>query len=120
MTSLQDRLPQSLRLRPFRLVDHAALFGLADPAAHDRDDRGDRPTGPPTAQVTALPPGCALTGTVRAVAGHDLHLDTPDGPLLLDTRLTAGWPLQRPPGDASSAVPTAPLRRPRGDPQPLF
>ncbi len=76
--------------------------------------------GEPAAEVTALPPGCALTGTVRAVAGHDLHLDTPDGPLLLDTRLAAGWPLLRPPDDASSGVPTAPLRLPAQEPQPLF
>lgn len=109
VTSLQDRLPQSLRLRPYRPVDHTALFGLAGPTAE-----------PPTAEVTALPPGCSLTGTVRAVAGHDLHLDAPGGRLLLDTRLTAGWPLQRPPADGSFAAPTAPLRRPADDPQPLF
>ena len=34
-----------------------------------------------------------LAGTVRCAVGRDLLLDTPDGPLLADTRLLAGWPL---------------------------
>jgi hypothetical protein len=115
VTALQGRLPESLRLRPYRLVDHTALFGLAAPTAPD----GSAPE-PAAAEVTALPPGCVLTGTVRSVAGHDVHLDTPGGPLLLDARLTAGWPLRRPPGDESSGVPTTPPPRPAADPQPLF
>jgi hypothetical protein len=108
VTALQDRLPESLRLRPFRLVDHTAMFGLV-PAPE-----------PPTAEVAALPAGCALTGTVRAIAGHDLHLDTPGGPFLFDTRLTTGWPLQRPPADVLSGVPTTPVSRKAEEPQPLF
>jgi Protein of unknown function (DUF2797) len=108
VTELQDRLPGSLRLRPFRLVDHTDLFGLA-PAPEA-----------PTAEVTALPAGCVLTGTVRAIAGHDIHLGTPRGPLLFDTRLTNGWPLQRPCGDEPFDVPTVPVSRPPQQPQPLF
>ena len=115
VAALQERLPQSLTPRPPACVDHAALFGLAAAAGPAESGPGE-----PAAEVTALPPGCALTGTVRAVAGHDLYLDTPDGPLLLDTRLAAGWPLLRPPDDASSGVPTAPLRLPAQEPQPLF
>ena len=108
VTSLQPRLPDALRLRPSHPVDHAALFGLTD---HPRE---------PTAEVTALPPGSTLTGTVRSVAGHDVQLDTPGGRLLLDARLTAGWPLQRPAGVADSGVPTTPLRHPSDTPQSLF
>ncbi len=109
VTSLRGRLPEALRPRPLHLVDHAALFGLA----------GATPAAP-AAEVAALPPGCALTGTVAGVAGHDLHLDTPGGGLLLDTRLTAGWPLRRPAAADALDVPTTPLRRPSDDPQSLF
>jgi len=31
---------------------------------------------------------------VRCTIGRDVVLDTPDGPLLADTRLLAGWLLQ--------------------------
>lgn len=109
VTSLRGRLPEALRPRPFQLVDHTALFGLADPAP-----------GPPAAEVAALAPGRALTGTVRGVAGHDVHLATQAADLLLDTRLTAGWPLRRPAGTEACDVPTAPLRRPSDDPPSLF
>ncbi|WP_433894011.1 DUF2797 domain-containing protein [Streptomyces sp. CA-111067] len=105
--ALRDRLPGSLRLREYEVVDHGALFGL-DPAP---------PL--PAAEVTALPPGRALTGTVLAVAGHDLYVDTTAGCLLLDTRLAAGWPLRRPAG-AVCDVPTRPVPPPVEEPQPLF
>ncbi|MFC4031488.1 DUF2797 domain-containing protein [Streptomyces polygonati] len=113
VTALRDRLPDSLRLRPFEVVDHTALFGLPS-------------SPPPTAEITALAGGRSLSGSVRAVAGHDLHIETPGGVLLLDTRLTAGWPLRRrdpredsaPHGD--SGPPTAPLRWPVKEAEPLF
>ncbi|WP_202237601.1 DUF2797 domain-containing protein [Actinacidiphila reveromycinica] len=112
--SLRDRLPESLAPAPPHCVDHAEVFGLA----------ADPPPPPPAAEVTALVPGCALAGTVRAVAGHDVYLDTPGGPLLFDTRLAAGWPLRRPgpgrePADARAA-PTAPLRSPAPPQEALF
>lgn len=121
VTALQERLPESLRPRPFHAVDHAVLFGL-DPAPPR-----------PAAEVTALLPGSTLTGTIRVIAGHDVyleHLETPDAHLLLDTRLTAGWPLSR--TDSASTAdradrpgtgahpPTTPVPRPAADPQPLF
>jgi hypothetical protein len=106
VTALRDQLPGSLRLRPFHPVDHATLFGLT--------------CAPPTAEVTALAPGRTLTGTVRAVAGHDVHIETPGAVLLLDARLTAGWPLRRADPYALSDVPTAPVRRPAREPDPLF
>ncbi|SDO25034.1 DUF2797 domain-containing protein [Actinacidiphila guanduensis] len=110
VTSRQADLPTSLRLAPFAFTDLTGVFGL------DRQP----PLAAPAAEVTALASGCALTGTVLAVAGHDLHLATPEGPLLLDTRLTAGWPLQRPPGGTPAPPPTAPLRLAPGAPQSLF
>ncbi|SEG90050.1 Protein of unknown function [Actinacidiphila yanglinensis] len=109
VTALHDKLPESLRRAPLRCVDHAEEFGLDT----------DPPPPPPAAEVTALPPGSAVTGTVRAIAGHDLHLDTAEGPLLLDARLAAGWPLSRPDGQTLPA-PTAPLRPRTPDPDPLF
>jgi len=42
-------------------------------------------------ELTSLASGAVLSGTVRCVIGRDLLLDTPDGPLLADTRLLAGW-----------------------------
>ncbi|MGH3805543.1 MAG: DUF2797 domain-containing protein [Pseudonocardiaceae bacterium] len=44
-------------------------------------------------EITALASGAVLSGTVRCAVGRDLLLDTPDGLLLADTRLLAGWPL---------------------------
>ncbi len=44
-------------------------------------------------EITALSSGAVLSGTVRCAIGRDLLLDTPDGPLLADTRLLTGWPL---------------------------
>ncbi|WP_405592061.1 DUF2797 domain-containing protein [Streptomyces sp. NBC_01190] len=106
VTAVRDRLPDSLRLRSFHAVDHGALFGL--------------PAAPPTAGITALAPGRTLAGTVRVVAGHDVQVETAGGVLLLDTRLTAGWPLRKGPADAVSDVPSAPLGRPAEAPEPLF
>jgi hypothetical protein len=107
VTRLREGLPASLRLRPFAPVDHTAVFGL------------DRAGPGPDAEVTALPAGSNLAGTVTAVAGHDLYVRT-DGPrLLLDTRLTAGLPLVRT-GDAVTAVPAAPVGAPAHEARPLF
>lgn len=36
---------------------------------------------------------CEQPDSLRCAIGRDLLLDTPDGPLLADTRLLAGWPL---------------------------
>lgn len=142
--SVTGLLPDTLRVRPCEVVDHAALFGLSP---------GELP--PPSGHITALPPGSTLTGTVRAVTGHDLYVRTSEpegaagpvgttasaGPagsgestssgestgspaagrlLLLDTRLTQGWPLLRPPGRAGTDVPTAVVTQPREAPQSLF
>jgi hypothetical protein len=111
VTALQRELPDALRPAPFRCLDHTALFGLT----------ADPPPPPPTAEVTALVPGCALTGTVQAVAGHDVYVDTPDGTVLFDARLAAGWPLHRPASHPPhSPPPTAPIRRPAPAPESLF
>lgn len=63
------------------VVDQVELFGL-----------GAVPNS--CQEITALGSGAVLNGTVRCAIGRDLLLDTPDGPLLADTRLLAGWPLQ--------------------------
>ncbi|MQY11703.1 hypothetical protein SRB5_18220 [Streptomyces sp. RB5] len=92
---------------PFEPVDHAAVFGL-------------EPTAPrPGARITALTPGCAVTGELRAVAGGDLYLATPEGELLLDSRLANAWPLTRP-GPHSHFPPTAPVAREQAAPEGLF
>ncbi|MDF9811877.1 hypothetical protein M2266_001108 [Streptomyces sp. SPB162] len=101
-------LPDTLERVPYALVDHAALFGL-------------EPNPPrPVARITALAPGTSVTGTVRAVAGGDLYLDTPDGCLLLDSRLVSGWPLTTPAPGPPVPAPTTPVLRPRDVPEPLF
>ncbi|WP_371495429.1 DUF2797 domain-containing protein [Kitasatospora sp. NBC_00374] len=70
------------------VVDQVGLFGLAEgaPAAYRK--------------VTALSPGATLVGTVRPAIGSHLFIDPQgadghpqDQPLLLDTRLLAGWGL---------------------------
>ncbi|MEV4615844.1 hypothetical protein AB0K43_25125 [Kitasatospora sp. NPDC049258] len=64
------------------LVDRTALLGLAD--------------GPPPAyrRITGLGPGATLAGTLRPAIGSHLFIDPAEGgPLLLDTRLLAGWGL---------------------------
>jgi hypothetical protein len=62
------------------VVDQVELFGL--------DALPDS-----CQEITALTSGAVLRGTVRCAIGRDLLLDTPDGLLLADTRLLAGWPL---------------------------
>ncbi|MGH3998822.1 MAG: DUF2797 domain-containing protein [Pseudonocardiaceae bacterium] len=72
--------PAGLDREACAVVDLVELFGLdAFPDACQ--------------EITALSSGAVLSGTVRCAIGRDLLLDTPDGPLLADTRLLAGWPL---------------------------
>ncbi|MFG3034725.1 DUF2797 domain-containing protein [Streptomyces sp. NPDC048253] len=72
--------PESLERTPFRSVDHVRAFGLA---------------GAPAAlgEVGELVPGGAVSGELVAAAGPDLHLATPAGVVVLDTRLMRGWQL---------------------------
>ncbi|MGW0915933.1 DUF2797 domain-containing protein [Streptomyces sp. NPDC002784] len=88
--------PDSLTPAPCDPVDHVAAFGL---------------TGlPPAAgEVTELVAGAALHGRLLAAAGPDLHLDTPAGVVILDTRLLRGWPLI----PATNNAPPLPLREPK-------
>lgn len=106
--ALHDRLPSTLALRPFHVVDHAALFGLRP---------GDRAA--PVAEITSLRPGGVLRGTVTAAVGHDVEVLAPEGRvLLLDARHASGWTFHPPPPDAPPDVPTRPLPPP--PPRPLF
>ncbi|MGY0025184.1 DUF2797 domain-containing protein [Streptomyces sp. YJ-C3] len=86
-----DGWPESLERLPCRVVDHGEAFGLA---AIDRVD----------AVVSGLVEGAVVAGTVVAAAGPDLHLVEPAGRrLVVDTRVLAGWPLERAPAGASGA-----------------
>ncbi len=78
--------PAGLDREACTVVDHVELFGLDAPpdSCHE---------------ITGLSSGAVLRGTVRSVVGRELLLDTPDGSLLADTRLLAGWPLH--PTDAA-------------------
>lgn len=73
--------PAGLTLEPATVVDHVDLFGLNHPPA-------------PCREITQLVPGSVVNGTVRTAAGRDLILDTSGGPVLLDARKLAGWPVQ--------------------------
>ncbi|MER6350058.1 DUF2797 domain-containing protein [Streptomyces sp. NPDC001595] len=90
--------PESLAPEPFDPVDHVGAFGLAG--------------GPPAVgEVTELVPGGAVSGTLVAAAGPDLHVATDGGGVVvLDTRLMAGWEL----GAAAGDEPAVPVRELRG------
>ncbi|MFI7339332.1 DUF2797 domain-containing protein [Streptomyces sp. NPDC050085] len=75
--------PESLERLPCDVVDHGEVFGLG---AVDGVD----------AVVSGLAEGAVVEGTVSAAAGPDLHLVEPGGRrLVVDTRVLAGWPLER-------------------------
>ncbi|WP_229379178.1 DUF2797 domain-containing protein [Streptomyces sp. VRA16 Mangrove soil] len=85
--------PESLARLPCQVVGHGEVFGLG---AVDRVD----------AVVSGLGEGDVVAGRVVAAAGPDLHLVEPDGRrLVVDTRLLAGWPLERGPGDGAGRGP---------------
>ncbi|MBQ0827852.1 DUF2797 domain-containing protein [Streptomyces tagetis] len=75
--------PESLTPEPFRAVDHAGAFRLAEAAG------GPAAVG----EVAELVPGGAVGGELLAVAGPDLHLATERGTVVLDARLMPGWEL---------------------------
>ncbi|RDI68846.1 DUF2797 domain-containing protein [Nocardia pseudobrasiliensis] len=72
--------PDGLPHEPYQPVDQAELFGF------DRLPTRLR-------EVAALQRDSVLAGTVRGLVGRELVLDTDTEPVLLDTRLLAGWPL---------------------------
>lgn len=72
--------PESLTREPYVPVDHADVFGLAG-------------LPPAVGQVGELVGGGRVDGELVAVAGPDLHLLTPAGVVVLDTRLMTGWEL---------------------------
>ncbi|UED84479.1 DUF2797 domain-containing protein [Streptomyces profundus] len=99
------------RRDPPAVVDHTAAYPL--PADGLR----------PAMAVAPLAPGQVLRGTVRCRIGGDLYLDAPNGDsgrsVLLDTRLLAGWALERAAADARSSAALTPLEH-REDQAPLF
>lgn len=88
--------PESLAPAPFEPVDHVEVFGLAGaPAA--------------VGEVRELVAGGVVSGELVAAAGPDLHLLTGRGPVVLDTRLLAGWGLV-PAAGREFAVPVKALK----------
>ncbi|SBT91433.1 Protein of unknown function [Streptomyces sp. DI166] len=90
--------PESLTPAPCDPVDHVPAFGLAQ-------------LPPAVGEVTELIAGAALTGTLAAAAGPDLHLRTATGVVVLDTRLMRGWGLV-PASDGRPALPLRPFKAP--------
>ncbi|MER6911385.1 DUF2797 domain-containing protein [Streptomyces sp. NPDC000594] len=92
-----DGWPETLEPLGCDPVDHAGVFGLAGL------DRA-------TCVVRELVPGGAVSGTLLAVAGPDLHLRTVDGEIaVLDTRLMSGWSLVGADTAAGLSVPVSDL-----------
>lgn len=88
--------PEALVPEPCQVFDHVRVFGLAGiPAA--------------VGEVAGLVPGARVGGELVAAAGPDLHLATPSGVLVLDTRLLPGWELTAA-GDADGPGPALPVR----------
>lgn len=76
--------PAGLDREPCLVVDQVELFGLQHLPEHARE-------------ITELRTGSAVTGTLRCVVGRELLIhDAEHGPMLLDARLLAGWPLHIP------------------------
>jgi hypothetical protein len=78
---------------PAQPDDHAAVYGLPDAGLV------------PDALLGPLHPGAVITGRVTCRIGSDLYLDTAHGLVMADTRLLAGWALDKaPPGAAFTAT----------------
>ncbi|MEZ7007433.1 DUF2797 domain-containing protein [Streptomyces sp. AD55] len=101
--------PESLVPAPFRAVDHAGAFRLAE--------AGGGPAS--VGEVTELVPGGAVGGELLAVAGPDLHLATERGTVVLDARLLPGWGLV-PVGGRPCAVPVREFKEAAGVQDGLF
>lgn len=87
--------PAGLQCQDCTVVDHTGLFGLDRLPEHCED-------------ITELAAGSVLAGSVRCVLGRELLLDTEHGPLLLDTRLLAGWPVH-PSSSGCTDLPRRPI-----------
>lgn len=90
--------PESLTREPFLPVDHTQAFGLTGTPA-------------PLGDVSELIPGGALNGELLAAAGPDLHLTTPRGAVVLDTRLMRGWELVPTNGETELSLPVREFNR---------
>ncbi|MFC7619207.1 DUF2797 domain-containing protein [Microlunatus sp. GCM10028923] len=64
------------------IVDHCKTYGLPDAGLHPRE------------AMLPVAPGAVVAGRLDCVIGADLYLGTDRGPVLVDTRLLAGWTLQ--------------------------
>ncbi|WP_245791171.1 DUF2797 domain-containing protein [Actinacidiphila rubida] len=107
--ALPDWPPAGQQPRDPHVTDHTAAYGLPDEGVQ------------PRAAVAPLRPGATLTARIACRVATDLYLDAPGGPVLLDTRLLAGWSLHPAPPEAVFTAATQPLTiRPRHDADPLF
>ena len=66
---------------------------------------------PAVAEVIELVAGGAVSGRLVAAAGPDLHLETGNGVVVLDTRLMTGWELVPAAGAGELTWPVRPFRR---------
>jgi hypothetical protein len=87
------------RIEP-QVTDHTATYGL--PAGGLR----------PVAAMVPPAPGCVIAGRIACRIGTDLYLHAAPGLVLLDTRLLAGWALERAEPGATLTVPLEPLTNP--------
>jgi hypothetical protein len=86
-----------------QVVDHTAAFGLTEPVPDSYTE------------VKAVSDGAILAGTVRAIIGRRLLLETPSGVILADMRRIAGWQLAHTDTAELTGLDLTLRNRPRGD-----
>ncbi|MGW7415174.1 DUF2797 domain-containing protein [Streptomyces sp. NPDC054863] len=96
--------PEALGVAECEVVDHAGVFGL-------EGDEGLEGAADVVGVVRELVGGGSVAGRVVAVAGPDLHLEVESagaaGVVVVDSRLLAGWGLEK--GDVGGGV-TVPVK----------
>ncbi|WP_433186200.1 DUF2797 domain-containing protein [Actinoallomurus sp. CA-150999] len=94
-------LPPDIASCDPQILDQATDFGLTEPVPDSY------------AELKAVIGSAVLAGTVRAVIGRRLVLQTPTGAILADMRRIAGWQLTPTTTDLSTGLDLAPRNRPR-------
>lgn len=96
-------LPDGVTPRIPQVVDQTAAFGLTKPIPDSYTE------------VKTVSDAAVLTGTVRAVIGRRLLLNTPGGVILADMRRIAGWQITPTDTTEPKGLDLTPRNRPRGD-----